>query len=95
MTPEPILLSYASLLKENIYLFDTSNVLEMIREWFILITSILIVALFSLSIRRLQRAQRTFDFDQLIIAVEIGKVRNKRLISLTDYLSFFRLLYSP
>ena len=95
MTPEPIQLSYASLLKENIYLFDTSNVLEMIREWFILITSILIVALFSLSIRRLQRAQRTFDFDQLIIAVEIGKVRNKRLISLTDYLSFFRLLYSP
>lgn len=56
--------TYGELIRCNSMLFGfDDNLLECIRQWFVLLTSIYLIPLLILSVLRLKKAQGYFDFD--------------------------------
>ena len=58
----------------KIMLFDATILVDTIRQWFVLICSTCLLALFILALKRIYKTQGRYTFDFLVISIESLKV---------------------
>ena len=62
------------IIKYNSELWGVTLWVECMRQWFVILCTLALCALLSVSIHKLKRTQRGFDFDQFILVTELIKV---------------------
>lgn len=68
--------SYWDIVRYNFDLFDVTLWLEFLRQWIVIICTIVMSILFVVSVLRLRKTQNGCDIDQIILIAELVKVRS-------------------
>lgn len=64
----------------NLNLFNKElNWVDCLRQWFVLLMTIITTMYLVFAIREIRKAQQTVDIDQVILGIELGKVSPLRL----------------
>jgi hypothetical protein len=67
--------TYWEVVKMEINLFNANgNWVECMRQWFVLVTTILLTFYLLFVIREMRKAQREWDFDQIVLGIELIRV---------------------
>lgn len=65
------------MISTNINLFNKEqNWVDCLRQWFVLLMTIITILYLLFAIREIRKAQQTIDIDQVILGIEMVKVSN-------------------
>ena len=71
--------SYWDEIKYSASIFDVKLWVEFIRQWLVILATIVLSIIFVVSIRNLKRTQHGLDLDQLVLIAELIKVSSFKL----------------